>query len=244
MNAENTEKLSISLESGKKLNYRLIRKRSNRHCYMYIKNGSLEIRSPAKMGIADIERFIRHKERWISRHIEKSKKRQIDPKEHFLYIGVKYPVSIVAQRDASVREMEFDGKTAIFRLSVTQEADIRKEIENLTESYYKTNAPNVILPRVRYWSEKMGLTPSKVSFRKARSRWGSCSTKNTISLNTRLLCLPQHLSDYIIVHELAHIIHKNHSREFWRCVERYIPDTKAYRLELREYTLQTSPSSE
>jgi len=83
----------------------------------------------------------------------------------------------------------------------------------------------------------MGLQPSRVSFRKARTRWGSCSGRDSISLNLYLAALPQELSDYVIVHELAHIRHKNHAKVFWSLVHRYIPDWKEKRKKLREYEI-------
>ena len=82
----------------------------------------------------------------------------------------------------------------------------------------------------------MNLKPKKVSFRKAKTRWGSCSSVNNISLNIALTALPQTLSDYIIIHELAHIKHKNHSKDFWNCVSQYYPNYQEARNELKSYS--------
>ena len=82
----------------------------------------------------------------------------------------------------------------------------------------------------------MNLKPRKVSFRKAKTRWGSCSDVNNISLNIALTALPQTLSDYIIIHELAHIKHKNHSKDFWNLVAQYYPDHKEARRRLKDYS--------
>ncbi len=81
----------------------------------------------------------------------------------------------------------------------------------------------------------MNLYPKKVSFRKAKTRWGSCSSKDFISLNIALAALPRTLSDYIIIHELAHIKHKNHSKEFWALVKRHYPNYKDARDELKKF---------
>ena len=83
----------------------------------------------------------------------------------------------------------------------------------------------------------MNLKPKKVSFRKAKTRWGSCSSVNNISLNIALTALPQTLSDYIIIHELAHIKHKNHSKDFWNLVEKYYPNYIEARKELKNYSI-------
>jgi predicted metal-dependent hydrolase len=70
----------------------------------------------------------------------------------------------------------------------------------------------------------MQTTPSHISFRKADKRWGSCSSTNRITFNYHLVKLPVSLIEYVVVHELAHIHHKNHSPEFWSLVGKFLPD--------------------
>jgi predicted metal-dependent hydrolase len=79
------------------------------------------------------------------------------------------------------------------------------------------------------------LTPSKVTYRYMKSRWGSCRAKNQISLNTQLVKLPKELVAYVLYHELCHIVHKNHSKEFWSLVAKYVPEYKECRDRLRRY---------
>ena len=81
-------------------------------------------------------------------------------------------------------------------------------------------------PRVFELAAKHGLTVKRVTVRNQRSRWGSCSRHGTISLNWRLIQAPEFVRDYIILHELAHLRQMNHSRRFWREVERLCPDFK------------------
>jgi len=79
---------------------------------------------------------------------------------------------------------------------------------------------------VEKWSKEMRLTPNYVGYRKAKTRWGSCSSSDRISFNYHLMKLPMSLIEYVVVHELAHIEHKNHSADFWGLVRKYLPDYK------------------
>ena len=78
-----------------------------------------------------------------------------------------------------------------------------------------------------------GFTCSRVTVRQQKTRWGSCSPKNTISLNVKLALLPAELSDYVILHELVHTRVHNHSKKFWAELDKYVPNSKAMAKRLR-----------
>lgn len=100
--------------------------------------------------------------------------------------------------------------------------------------FYKREAVNFLSNRVVYWSEQMNLRPSQVKFREQRTRWGSCSSRKIINLNWRLIVFGQEIIDYVIVHELAHLEHMNHSDRFWSLVEKHISDYKKIMRSLKE----------
>ena len=85
-----------------------------------------------------------------------------------------------------------------------------------------------------YYSERMGLYPTQVRITGARTRFGSCSSQGHICFSWRLMQYPPEAIDYVVVHELAHIIHKNHGPDFWALVGQYMPDYKRRRALLRK----------
>jgi predicted metal-dependent hydrolase len=87
--------------------------------------------------------------------------------------------------------------------------------------------------RLYQLAEIHGFTCNRVTVRQQKTRWGSCSPKNTISLNVKLALLPEELSDYVILHELVHTRIHNHSRKFWAELDKYVPESKAMAKRLR-----------
>ncbi len=90
----------------------------------------------------------------------------------------------------------------------------------------KQRAKLLIPQRVAHYGVIMGVSPKGVKVNSAKTRWGSCSAKNILNFSYRIMLLPEELIDYIVVHELAHIIEKNHSSRFYAVVAQYMPDYK------------------
>jgi len=100
-------------------------------------------------------------------------------------------------------------------------------LEKLIERFYKEQAAVEIPKLVSWWAKKMDvLYHSEITFRKMKRRLGSCSFKNELTFNTLLMKLKIEQIEYVVVHELAHITHKNHSRDFWKRVEMFLPEYK------------------
>ncbi len=96
-----------------------------------------------------------------------------------------------------------------------------------------------LFDRLRHFSKKYNLPFRRAAFRCQKTRWGSCSSQNNISLNINITYLPAHLQDYILLHELCHIRHKNHGKKFWAQLNKYV-DSKAKSLqkEMRKYRMK------
>lgn len=112
------------------------------------------------------------------------------------------------------------------------EAHPYPEGEHLTE--LARRAEEILPDRVRYYAAVMGVVPTGMSITAARTRFGSCSPKNRICFSCLLMDYPPEAIDYVVVHELAHIRHHNHSREFWAFVERFMPDYRQRRELLKQ----------
>lgn len=89
------------------------------------------------------------------------------------------------------------------------------------------------VPELEKKSTLTGLAYSNVRFKNTKTRWGSCSERKTINLNIQMLFLPKHLSDHVLLHELCHLEHLNHSKNFWNLVESYEPNFKTIERELK-----------
>jgi predicted metal-dependent hydrolase len=94
----------------------------------------------------------------------------------------------------------------------------------LLAAWYKDQARLILPERTNYFAHQFGLKVRSIRITSARTRWGSCSRLNALSFTWRLVMAPLEIIDYIVVHELAHIAEKNHSRAFWSQVERMLPD--------------------
>lgn len=91
------------------------------------------------------------------------------------------------------------------------------------------------LSRVQYYQQVMGLSSKGISIRNQKTRWGSCSSKGNLNFNYKLYYMPSEILDYVVVHELAHLKHMNHSKEFWGFVEQFMPDYESRRRWLKEH---------
>ena len=102
----------------------------------------------------------------------------------------------------------------------------------------KNSSRKLIEQRAAYYAAKMGIAYGRISMRNQKTRWGSCSSDGNLNFNCRLLYVPLELLDYVVVHELAHRRHMNHSAEFWKEVEKYLPDYKERKARLKQYRVE------
>ena len=191
------------------------------------------IRAPHKASKKEIEEFIREREAWVVEKLVEEKERRKElqkafvPGEKFLYLGESYPLEI---DESDHKELPLELSFGKFVLN----RDRVEEARDLFIEWYKREAREKIEGRVRYYSDRFHLLPKGTKITGAKSRWGSCSRDNRLSFSWRIIMAPLRIIDYILVHELAHIKEKNHSRNFWAALEKILPDYRERRIWLKK----------
>lgn len=193
--------------------------------------GRLIVRAPYHLETSTIDDILRSHQQWIKKKLEEAERRQqlFQPKkfisgEKFLFLGKEYPLLIVNRIRPALL---FDGER--FELS----SAFRQLGRQVFERWYRKQALIYLSQKTSKIARKTGFSFKKLRISSARTRWGSCSGKGTVSFAWRLIMAPPEIIDYVIIHELAHTKEKNHSRAFWNLVAHYIPDYKEKRCWLR-----------
>jgi len=102
------------------------------------------------------------------------------------------------------------------------------------EKWYRKKADRIINDRVGLYIEKIGKRPQVVKVKEQKRRWGSCTAKSKLYFNWRIIMAPGGIIDYVVVHEMSHLVHANHSKKFWQKVESVLPDYKKRRKWLKD----------
>jgi len=201
-------------------------------------NGRVILRFPARMDIGHAVGFIRSKTKWLKKKLTAFRlaSRTQEAKGFFEgkpipYLGRFFPLclDLPQQEKGAAGQLVFTGEKFILP------AHLKDTAERLFLCWYKKAASNILMPAVKHYSTMMRVAPKNIRISSARSRWGSCSSRDTLSFSWRIAFLPQDIIDYIVVHELAHLTHKNHSRAFWDTVGNFIGDYRTKNKWLRNH---------
>lgn len=179
--------------------------------------------------------FLMSKRDWIEKNFaklaeiaEKFPEKKIQAYEDFPFLGQnrKLKVVITLHKKPFVSVTDENLLLHIPRNEWSANSLIQEHPAALKEirHFYKREAIQLLASRVEFWSEQMKLYPTQVKYREQRTRWGSCSSRKVINLNWRLIVFNLDIIDYVIVHELAHLQHMDHSSRFWSLVEQHVVD--------------------
>ena len=183
-------------------------------------NAELIVRAPNKISNKQIEEFIIEKSKWINKNKNLMQSRineMNDSDNDYLFLGNIYPLIKVNENP---NKIDFNGTEFITSI------ENQDKFKSSLKSWYKIKFKEIAIPRLNYFSDKYNLKINQVRFKNQKTLWGSCSSKNNINLNYLLVMAPMIVIDYVIIHELVHTVHKNHSANFWNAVEAIMPDYK------------------
>ena len=174
-----------------------------------------------------VPKLLKEKEAWIIATQQKlrDRKKQVVAKGEHLYLGKSYQV---ASRPGQKELIEFSDKLYFGNPN-------RKYLKTYLTSWYKQQARKIIVERVYLYAKKAGLSFNSVAITSAETRWGSCSSNRTLNFNWKLIMAPMEVIDYVVSHELAHLTHMNHSRDFWETVRKMYPLYREYRTWLKRH---------
>ncbi len=192
-------------------------------------NNRLIVRAPNRCGEERIFAFLREKESWILRKkAERAGTGIVLPPENldgyeFLLLGERHKISLTIDR-----KIGYDQNARVLYLPA-------KNAEKRLVQWLKENAARILSAVTKKTAQKMGVEYQSVAISSARGKWGSCSFDNAIRYSFRLLYAPKEIIEYVAVHELAHVKHKNHSPRFWAEVGTYVSDWKEKRKWLKRH---------
>lgn len=195
------------------------------------KDGSVEVRCPKGFPSREIEKFVlanlpvlEPKSALMKERAQQRETFSVTPGDILWFLGNEYPLEQV-----EFSKMGFDGSR--FYVPKDMPADnIKPGIIRI----YKNLADKMLESKTEEFSKILKLTPMNVKINSAKTRWGSCSGKNSINYSWRLILADEKCVDYVVIHELAHLAEHNHSNKFWAIVKKYMPDYKVQDKQLRE----------
>ncbi len=192
------------------------------------------IKYPA--GCSERERcgFIeKYYDRIVKLYVTRTTTRTYDDGEKILLFGEQKTIRIYITGKTSER---YDPQTQEVMLSL--KAHSQNAIKRALLSFYTREACVLFPELVKRHSTQMGVRCNGISIRNQRSRWGSASATGRLNFNCRLIMAPCEVIEYVVIHELAHLVHMNHSAEFWKCVEQNMPNFRVHRKWLKSHGMQ------
>lgn len=225
------------------LTVKLIRRPRQRNVVMRLKeNLILTISCNQTLKEHELLCFFFANEEWLRKQIQRMDLvRALNPKkrfshgESFLFLGKILPLRVNASQTSNLPAKIKISTSGVEEIYIEGPRTLTEsQIRHLIQKEYKRYANRILPQRVQDWSRLTQLFPKKLVLRAQRTRWGSCSTSGLISLNWKLMAAPVKVMDYVIVHELCHLVHPNHSQQFWELVESFCSDYQECRAWLRE----------
>ena len=221
------------------------RKRKNISIRIIPKN-TIEIISPRSVSISFLKKVLEEKSSWIMKTLDKFenvdesfKDRKYVDGEIFYYLGEEYELKIIEDKNIQNKNNNYcyiDIKEK--NLIITTNNNEVEYIKNELKKWYKIESEKIVIKRLEVLKKEKPmmnkLTPNIVKIKEQKKRWGSCTSKKTIYINSKISMLKLDVIDYILVHEFSHLVHMNHSKDFYDLVKEILPDFREREKWLKE----------
>lgn len=197
---------------------------------------------PINGNIEEAQKFLISKTNWVLQSLQKvqSLKSQITVFDSNTEFSTnKHKLHLVPESRTDIKGEIWQNKIIITYpkiLNVKEDA-FQQFVRKMIEEAWRAEAKEYLPKRINELAEIHNFAFKKLYIKNLKSRWGSCSGVNNINLSIHLMRLPKHLIDYVILHELVHTIHKNHSFRFWDCLEKHIPYSKELAKKIRTFNI-------
>ena len=204
---------------------KLIRSKRRKRMCITVDHQGISVLSSINEEIESIRNFVNANNKWIVKttrfYLKLNEILEHGPlqRDELMYLGNKYKIQII--KDSSQYSILSENLLKItFHVK-----DRRRDKENI-KNWYRAQTKKIVETKVPLFGKWLSISYGKVRIKNQKSRWGSCSKDGNLNFNSLLSALPAHIIDYIIVHELIHLIEFNHSEHFWNRVEKEIPTYK------------------
>ena len=220
------------------IDYKVIRSAKRKTIALQIKQNEVIVRAPESVSHEYIQLLINDKAQWIlnklanNRHTIATPLPSYLPNSILLIGGIEKKLQIEYQRSKPDKALYLNDHEAnlILPLYVQKKSDdldyLVIQIKKQLASWMKAKAKSYLSYRLDELSQQLEITPTAYQVKRYKARWGSCNNKHELSFNYLLIMAPSWVFDYVIVHELCHIKHLNHSAKFWTLVESHMPNYK------------------
>lgn len=208
---------------------KLVRSRRRTVALQITSDARLKVFAPLTMPQAYIERLVMEKEGWIRQKIQQVRQRLerspfvMEDGAVIYYSGIPYEVRL------------YDGVRICLGDKFYFPRDLIGQAKEELEFWFRQEAARILPQRAAEFSRLMGVSFNSIIISNAATRWGSCGPLGDIRFNWRLVMAPKAVMDYVVVHELAHILVRNHSARFWKVVAAFSPEYKRFRQWLRQH---------
>ena len=200
------------------MKYDIIRSRRKTISINIDRYGNITVKAPYTATDEAVMAFVDKKRDWIDKHVGNISVKNDARQEHLSGVPDKLPLLGAMCTVVYIRPYGYNN--SIFYLPESPTEQILPMIQRI----YRSIAKKILIPRTKLLADRLGIAVADVRINSARTRWGSCSSKKVINLSWKLIVADEELIDYVIVHELCHTKHMDHSKEFWQMVEQIIPD--------------------